>query len=82
MSKVAAKATRAVRLRDNKAFQEFVDEVLEDQRLVLMNAASTQEQLEQAHGIVKAISLITAKLKTAESDARMEEKRQAKRSAP
>lgn len=82
MSKVAAKATRAVRLRDNKAFQEFVDEVLEDQRTVLMDAHSDTDAREQAHAIVRAISAITAKLKTAESDARIEEKRQRKRSAP
>lgn len=78
MSKVTAKATRAVRLRDDKAFQEFVNEVLEDQRLTLMNAHSDADAREQAHAIVRAISAITAKLKTAETDARMEEKRQKK----
>lgn len=82
MSKVAEKATRALKLRDNKAFQEFITEVLEDQRMVLMDALSDAEAREQAHAIVRAISAITAKLKTAEENGRMEEKRQRKRSAP
>jgi hypothetical protein len=80
MSKTVEKAARAVRLRDNKAFQEFVNEVLEDQRSILMDAQSTPDAREQAHAIVRAISAISAKLKTAETDARFEQKK--KRSAP
>ena len=80
MSKTVEKASRAIRLRDNKAFQEFVQEVLEDQKTVFMNAHSDLEARELAHAMVRAITAITAKLQTAETDARFEQKR--KRSAP
>jgi len=77
MTRKSEKASRAKGLRANKAFNEFVDEVLEDQSKVFLNAASTPEQLEQAHGMVRAIEAIKARMKAAETDARFEQKRSA-----
>jgi len=75
MTQATEKASRAARLRDNPAFQEFVGEILEDQRAVLMDAHSTLDAREQAHAIVRAISLITAKLTSAENDVLFEQKK-------
>lgn len=82
MSKAAEKAARAKRLRADEAFQEFISEVLEDQKTVFMNAASDEARLAEAHAIVRAVSKIEAKLKAAETNARIEQKRKSKRSAP
>ena len=75
MSKISERASRAKRLRDDKAFQEFMEDVRSQQVAVFLKIAASPEAREEAHAIVRALSTIEGTLDAAVSAETYEQKR-------
>ena len=67
MSEVVERAARARRLQDNTDFQEFLRDTRADQVAVFLRAASTPDEREDAHAVVRALSKLEGTLDTAVS---------------
>ncbi len=75
MTEISERASRAKRLRDDEAFQEFMEDVRSRQVDVFLNIAATVEAREEAHAIVRALSQIEGTLDAAMSAETYEQKR-------
>lgn len=75
MNTIRERAAQARRLREDEALQGFIAEVRNAQASVFLNPASSQEDREEAHGMIRAISKIEGVLKTAEADWAFEQKK-------
>ena len=58
------KARAAERLRDDDLFREVIDRVRGRQIKTFLNDRSTQDEREQAHVLIRAISAIEGELKS------------------
>ncbi|MFN7002177.1 MAG: hypothetical protein ACK4NW_01960 [Roseinatronobacter sp.] len=75
MDKIEQRALQAKRLREDEAFVSFVAEVRDAQTAIFLNPASSDEDRASAHHIVRAIHQIEQKLKSAETDLLIEQKK-------
>lgn len=76
MSRIAEKAARAQSLARDERFIEFFTVVRDEQIAVFTNVASTADAREEAHTILRALSLITSRMVAAETDHKIEQKGQ------
>lgn len=58
MSKVTEMAAHAKRLQADDTFQDVITQVKEDQTKIFLNARSTQEDLGNAHEIIRGLAKI------------------------
>ena len=75
MDRIELRALQAKRLREDEAFVSFVAEIRDDQASIFLNPASSTEDRETAHQIIRAIHQIEQRLKSAETDLRIEQKK-------
>jgi hypothetical protein len=78
MTKTSEKGDRAEALRVSKLFNEFAEDVREDQMKVFANTASKQEEREEAHSTLCALDKINQRMASAVMAAKIERKRAAK----
>lgn len=71
----AERAAHAKRLREDEAFQSFMQEVRDAQTATFLNPASSQEDRETAHQMIRAIHLINQRIGKAEADWKIEQKK-------
>ena len=65
-TEVRIQAEEAKRLKNDTAFQQFVQEVREGQMLAFANSAAQDvEKREEAHAIIRALNLIEVQLDAA-----------------
>lgn len=69
------KASWAKRLRDDHAFQWFMQEIKDEQAATFLNPASSQENRDAAHEIIRALHQIEQRLDNAEGSLKFEQKR-------
>jgi hypothetical protein len=63
---IRIQAEEAKRLKNDTAFQQFVQDVREDQMRIFANSAAQDvEQREEAHAILRALNLIEVNLDAA-----------------
>lgn len=63
---IRIQADEAKRLKNDTAFQQFVQEVREGQMLIFANSAAQDvEKREEAHAIIRALNLIEVQLDAA-----------------
>jgi len=63
---IRIQAEEAKRLKNDTAFQQFVQEVREGQMLIFANSAAQDvEKREEAHAIIRALNLIEVQLDAA-----------------
>lgn len=65
MATRASKASAADKLRNNKAFQDFMQEVEDNQVKVFVTPDAKPEAIAEAHSIIRALSLIKGRLNVA-----------------
>lgn len=65
MSEISERAARAKRLRDDEAFQEFMEAVRQRQVATFLNIAAPQEARDEAHAIVRALATIEGEIEAA-----------------
>lgn len=75
MDKIELRALQAKRLREDEAFVSFVAEVRDAQVGVFLNPASSVEDREEAHQMIRAIHLIQQQLAAAEAALRIEQRK-------
>lgn len=75
MDKIELRALQAKRLRGDEAFVSFVAEVRDDQAAIFLNPGSSSEDREKAHQMIRAIHQIEQKLKAAEANLLIEQKK-------
>lgn len=71
----AERASHAKRLREDDAFVSFVQEVRSEQVATFLNPATSTEDREAAHQIVRAINRIEQRMAKAESDWMIQQKK-------
>lgn len=74
MTDAEKRALQAKRLRDDEAFQSFVAQVRDRQVAVFLNAASSPEDRETAHALIRGLSAIEGELRSAETAFAIEQK--------
>ena len=63
---IRIQAEEAKRLKNDTAFQRFVEDVREQQKMVFANSAADEiERREEAHAIIRALNLIEVNLDAA-----------------
>ena len=75
MSEISERASRAKRLRDDEAFQEFMEHIRAEQVAVFLNIAATETDREKAHGMIRALAAIEGTLDAAIGAETYEQKR-------
>lgn len=72
---IEQRASQASRLRDDEAFVSFVQEVKDAQAAVFLNPASSAEDREAAHQMIRAIHAIEERLAKAENDWKIQQRK-------
>lgn len=75
MTTKAAKATRAKRLRESEVFMEFHQEVMGEQVAVFSNPDASPDEIAESHAIVRALQKIVGRMRAAEFDHSLQQKR-------
>ena len=79
-TKIFEKATKAEKLRTSEAFKTFLSEVVEQQLGVFKDASAKEDQIAEAHAMIRALDKIKAQMDRAVNDAKHVKRRQAKKS--
>lgn len=75
MTEISERAARARRLRDDEAFQEFMEAVRQQQVARFLNLSGQTEDREEAHAMLRALAAIEGTLDAAIGDETIEQKR-------
>lgn len=72
------KAARAKQILEDEVFKDALNVVLSDQIEVFSNLNSSQEEIMEAHRMVRALTLLKGQLQSFVSDSKLLERRQDK----